>query len=259
VSILVDGQRYRGPAVVTAVPRSTTVEVLVTADLYWDWTPSHADRAGRLTGYVEPAGEAETSSLPTGTVMLRLPDGHRAAGRLAAQASEWATWYAFAGPAPYFPAVRHGLEGHYLVAMGSMIGWQAKDSTETIIQKVSARVGITATRTAETWFCADLTDAQRAVLRQQLGVAYVEQEIEGHPAPCFRGSPLAAVEGEFFVTIREGVRPDAAAARLGVDKPDVFTIINAFLAHLTEAEVSRIRRDPDVVHLCQNTRIHLDD
>jgi hypothetical protein len=259
VSIVDNGHRYQGPAVVTAVPRRLTVQVPVAVDLYWDLTPSDADRTGRLSGYVEPAGEADTSSLPAGKVMLRLPDGYLAAGQLAAQASEWGTWYAFAGPAPYFPAIRRGLEGHYFVAAGTMVGWQAKGSTETIIETVTARVGITATRTGQSWFCADLTDAQRAVLRQELGVGYVEQEIDGHPAPCFRGSPPDAIEGEFFVEIREGVEPGAAAARLGVDKPQVFTIINTFFAHLTDAEIDRIRHDPDVVELSQNARIHLDD
>jgi hypothetical protein len=43
VSILDDGDRYRGPAIVTAVPRKQTVQVPVTVDLYWGWAPSGAD------------------------------------------------------------------------------------------------------------------------------------------------------------------------------------------------------------------------
>jgi hypothetical protein len=229
----------------------------VTVDLYWDSTPSDADRTGRLSGHVEPAGEAETSSLPTGNVVLWLPDGYQATGQLAALTSRWGTSQAFAAPAPYFPAVERGLEGHFLVAT---VGWQEPLSPETIIETVTGRVGITPARTGSAWFCADLTDAQRVRVRRELGVAYVEQEIEGHPAPCFRGSPPDAIEGQFFVHIRKGVDPGAAAGRLGVDNLlHVFTIMNVFAARLTDAEIDRIRHDPDVVDLSQNSRVYLDD
>jgi Peptidase inhibitor I9 len=250
---------YRGPAVVTAVPRKQSVRIPVTVDLCWGSAPFNADRTGRLSGTLEPAG-AETALLPTGKVVLRLPDGYQATGQLAALALRSGSWYAFAGPAPYFPAIQRGLEGHFLVTTGYTPGWQGEVSSETIIEAVTGRVGITVTRTGSSWFCADLTDAERVRVRWELGVAYVEQEIEGHPAPCFRGSPPDAIEGEFFVNIREGVDPGAAAARLGVDNPlHVFTNFSSFGARLTDAEIDRIRHDPDVVDLRQNSRVYLDD
>jgi hypothetical protein len=259
VSILDDGDRYRGPAIVTAVPRKQTVQVPVTVDLYWGWAPSGADRTGRLSGTLEPAGE-ETVLLPTGKVVLRLPDGYQATGQLAALASRSGTWCAFAGPAPYFPAIERGLEGHFLVKTGHTTGWHGELSPEAIIETLTARVGITVTRTGSGWFCADLTDAQRVRVRRELGVAYLQQEIEGHPAPCFRGSPPDAIEGEFFVNIRTGVDPGAVAARLGVDTFHVFTNLSSFGASgLTDGEIDRIRHDPDVVDLSQSYRVYLDD
>lgn len=255
-----DVSHYRGSAAIQ-VTEAQTVAVVV--DLYWGRTPSWRDREGRLSGTLQPAAGGGALSPPSGDVMLRLPDGYEAAGRLTvvAPSDGRPAWCAFAGPAPCFPAAKSGLDGHCLVVHNPTIGLhRGKEHAREVLDGAAARLGVRTRRSGSHWFCADLTDPQLDGLRWELGIGYVEQEREGHPAPLFRARPDHAIDGNYLVQVRDGVDPRTVAARLGVEPHS--TIAPAakwFGADLNRVELKRVRHDPDVIEVGQNQRFVVSD
>jgi Peptidase inhibitor I9 len=169
----------------------------------------------------------------------------------------------FAGPAPYIPAAEGGIDGHYIVSMGGMVGWPElgrEKPFREVIEELTARLGITVTRTRQSgrWFCAALTEDQLDRVRSEPGVLRVEQDAEIQPAPVFLAPPPHGVEGEYIVSVRNAVDPLSVAARLNVDIQHIFDIFVGFSARMTSADVDRARHDPDVVHIEQNTIAYFD-
>ena len=250
--------RYAGPAV--ARIRGVAGEVAVIAELYWGSMPTGDVGQGRVFGILEPAYEAGVRSVPIGHAELTLPDGSGVVGEVV---SRFGHGCAFSGPAPYIPATEGGIDGHYVVSMGGMVGWPElglEKPFREVIEELSARLGITVSRTSGSggWFCAALTEDQLDRVRSEPGVLRVVQDAKINPALVFLEPSPHGIEGEYIVSVRNAVDPVSVAARLNIDIRHTYDGAPGFSARMTAADVDRARHDPDVTIIRQNSIGYLD-
>ena len=75
-----------------------------------------------------------------------------------------------------------------------------------------------------------------------------DRTVRRQPAPYHRRNDR--VEGSYVVVVRQGTDPADVAARAGVTPAAVFhSILNAFVATMTDQQREALRSDPDVDHV----------
>ncbi|MER7420343.1 hypothetical protein ABT346_26770 [Micromonospora peucetia] len=155
--------------------------------------------------------------------------------------------------AAHVPAHGDPVEGDHLV-------WLAYDSpfTETVL----AQAGIGSGQIYRSWeggFGAVLSGEQVDVLRHLPGVARVEQDREGRPAPYARTSG-ERVDGSYIVAVAPGADPAVVAARLRIAPTSIFRhALLGFGVEMIDVQLDRLRHDPEVTYVEENARIYLDD
>ncbi|MET8832840.1 hypothetical protein ABZV78_02840 [Micromonospora sp. NPDC004540] len=156
--------------------------------------------------------------------------------------------------APYVPAHGKGVEGDYLV-------WLAYNEPSAEI--FLARAGIEAGQVYRTWdagFGAVLTGEQVEAVRRIPGVALVEQDTEGRPTPYTRATPGERVDGSYIVEVAPGADPTVVAARLGIAPTAVLRhALLGFGAEMSDVQLDRVRRDPEVTHVWDDARMYVAD
>ncbi|MEU9507484.1 hypothetical protein AB0D32_14505 [Micromonospora sp. NPDC048170] len=154
--------------------------------------------------------------------------------------------------APCVPEDGDPVQGDHLVWLGF-----ASDLTETVM----AQAGIEPGQVYRSWYAgfgAVLSGEQVAAVRRIPGVNLVERDTEGRPAPHARTSG-DRVEGSYIVSVAEGADPAAVATRLGVAPTGVFHALSSFAAEMTDAQLDRVRRDPEVTDIGDDAWIYVDD
>ena len=75
-----------------------------------------------------------------------------------------------------------------------------------------------------------------------------DRAVRRQPAPYHRR--IDRIEGSYLVVVRQGADPADVAARAGVTPVAVFhSILNAFVATMTDQQREALRSDPDVDHI----------
>jgi hypothetical protein len=104
------------------------------------------------------------------------------------------------------------------------------------------------------------TDKEVDGLGQDLAVSSAEQDTMAHLAPHHRVPPGDRVEGSYIVSVRNTADLAAVVKRAGVEMDRAFTpVIHAFAAHLTDEQVTALRRDPEVTQIEDDQYTTLDD
>jgi hypothetical protein len=103
----------------------------------------------------------------------------------------------------------------------------------------------------------ELTDKEVDQPRQDPAASNAEQGTG--LAPHFRVDPEQRVEGSYIVSVRRTTALEVVAKRAGVEMDCAFTTVHAFAAHLTDEQVTALRRDPEVTQIEDNEHITLDD
>lgn len=86
----------------------------------------------------------------------------------------------------------------------------------------------------------------------------VEQDTEGRPAPYWRTSG-DRIDGSYLVAVAPGADPAVVAARLGIASASIWHALLGFGAEMTDVQLDRLRRDPDVTYVEEDAHIYLAD
>ncbi|MEU1587926.1 protease inhibitor I9 family protein [Micromonospora sp. NPDC005710] len=155
--------------------------------------------------------------------------------------------------APLAPHVCPHPESYHLV-------WLAHDSPSTAV--VLAQAGIESEQVYRSWhggFGAVLSAEQVNAVRGIPGVRLVEQDTEGRPAPYERttGDPVV---GSYLVQLALGADPTVVAGRAGVTPTAIFRYgTSGFGAVMSDEQLDRVRRDPEVTYVEDDAYVYLDD
>jgi hypothetical protein len=122
------------------------------------------------------------------------------------------------------------------------------DETTTTMTEPDNRQSAGGDRSAE---CVDHRREQAETLDHDPAV---EQGAQSGLAPYARYEGPNRVDGVYIVRLRKGADPTAMIAGMGIGTRNIWPRLPGFCAELTDAELDRVRRDPDVEFVEDNVR-----